>query len=90
MKPAGKDLVQIEPVHTYDALAATECVQSVCGEAALADDETARPARLFLDLAIEGMKGCRIDLGVPPSGFEQIGLIAEHETAVDLLAPETE
>ena len=89
VKAAGENLVQIEAVHAYDALAASECVQSVCGESALADDETARPARLFLDLAIEGMKGCHIDLSVPPSGFEQIGLIAEHKTAVDLFAPET-
>ena len=89
VKPAGENLVQIESVHAYDPLAASECVQSVFREAALADDQTARPARFFLDLAIEGTKGFDIDLGVPPSGFEQIGLLAEHETAVDLLAPET-
>ena len=53
--PAGRSsqrtLVQIESVHEYDEFSAPECVQSVCREAALADDQTARPARLFLDLA---------------------------------------
>ena len=90
IEPTGQGFVQVESIHAHDALAASEGMQALRCETALADDESAGPACHGLDLCIEGPKRLRVDPLVPPPAFDQIGLLDEDEAAVDLFAFEFE
>lgn len=81
-------LVEIEPVHADDALAAPEGRKALFSEAAVADEQAAGPGGLLLDLAMEGVQlGDAHRLAVPLC-LDKVGLASELEAPVDLLSPQ--
>src|SRR5690606_20880484 len=64
--------------------------QPVLGKTAVAHEQATRPCRLLLDLPVEDVEVRDADRTAVPLGLDEIGVVAELETAVDLFAPETE
>jgi hypothetical protein len=88
--PPVQHLVEIQAIHADDPLAPPKGHKTVIGEAAVADEKSAGPRRLLLDLAMEGMQLGDADGLAVPFGFEQIDFAAKLKAAVDLFAPQPE
>src|SRR5579862_7729909 len=77
---------QVKTVHANKTLTATECLQALFGEPALADEKAAGPYGFVLGLGIEGPEISGIRLSILPAGFKQVRLVRKDQAAVDLLA----
>src|ERR1700737_4175918 len=83
-------LKKVVAVHTDDALASAESRQPFVGEAAIADEKATGPSCLLLDFAVKGVQVGYAHRLALPLGLNQVGLVAELEAAVDLLAARAE
>jgi hypothetical protein len=87
---AIEQIIEIETVHTDDALASAKGDEAVIGEAAVAHEQASRPGGLLFNLAVERVQIGDANWLTMPFGFQQIGLAAELEAAVDLLTAKAE
>lgn len=87
---AVEQLIEIEAVHTDNALASAEGDEAIIREAAVAHEQAPRPGCLLFNLAVERMQIGDANWLTMPFSFQQIGLAAELEAAVDLLTAKAE
>jgi hypothetical protein len=81
-----KGVVQVEAIHANNAAATSVSRQSILSEAAVADEQSARPIHPRIELTLKSVKVCCGRQGVVPFCFQQIRLASKHKAAVYLFA----
>jgi hypothetical protein len=83
---AQNDLItQVQPIHAYQTLSASEGVQALLREAAITDVEAPGPSRLLVNLALKSEQLGNANSCGMPFRLNEIDFPFQLETTVDLL-----
>src|SRR5271170_8281308 len=83
---AIKCVGEIEAVNADNILSATKRGQSIFVEPGMADEHAARPRGFLPDLPLEAVKVCGTRSSILPLCLDEIDIVVQHKTTINLLA----